>query len=91
MLDLITPAENHIMRISQNRSDISGLVWCVAARRARPQIADAVRIASTFDIIGIDPARFTRDIGPRNSNSLRVELDGRSSAPRTFHLMRKSC
>ena len=55
-----TPAENHIMRISQNRSDISGLVWCVAARRARPQIADAVRIASTFDIIGIDPARFTQ-------------------------------
>ena len=59
MLDLITPAENHIMRISQNRSDISGLVWCVAARRARPQIADAVRIASTFDIIGIDRTRFT--------------------------------
>ena len=38
------------MRISQNNSDISGLVWCVAARR--DQIADALWIASTFDTIG---------------------------------------
>ena len=43
------------MRISQNNSDISGLVWCVAARR--DQIADALWIASTFDIIGSDRAR----------------------------------
>src|SRR6266700_4966345 len=57
-LDLSTAAENHIMRISQNNSDISGLVWCVAARR--DQIADALWIASTFDIIGSDRARRSR-------------------------------
>jgi hypothetical protein len=28
-------------------------------RSGRPKIADALRIASTFDMIGIDRARFT--------------------------------
>src|SRR5882672_6540289 len=33
MLDQITPAENHIMRISQNGSDISGFVRRVIPKR----------------------------------------------------------
>jgi hypothetical protein len=81
MLDLITPAENYIMRISQNSSDISGLM--VRCSEARPQIADALRIASTFDMIGIDRARFTpkadRDRATSDqgtAKSLRVRLDG---------------
>jgi len=70
------------MRISQNNSDISGLVWCVAARR--DQIADALWIASSFDIIGCDRARLAQTADTLGAipdggtaKSLRVDLDGR--------------
>jgi hypothetical protein len=55
MLDLITPAENRIMRISQNSSDISG--WCGALQRGATKIADELQPST---LIGIDRARFAK-------------------------------